>query len=394
LTDYLQAQALTAEKRWFEALEALKRIRAAHLARPALMLHAAELYRRLGRAEEAENTYRAALKIDPDNAHGYLGLARVALRRRDFACARQSALDCLQRLYFYPMGHFVLGVALAGLREDERSAEAFRVALLQNPHFPQAHLWLARLLKFRLKDRESAEEHFRYYRAMRQRRAMGSPVGDELRERAAVVKPVKARLEAPMPSLGDAVFVVSGLPRSGTAMAMQMLKAGGMPVLTDGLREADEDNPLGYYEYEIVKKMFRDANWIGEARGKAVKIVTPLVCALPAGHNYRVLLIERDFSEVLDSQARMIARRGESLPDSPERRERLTREYARVIEQTRRALSSRYGVEFLLLRYEEIVCDPMDSARQIAFFAGGGLDVERMAEAVDPSLYRRRRVRQ
>jgi Tetratricopeptide repeat len=360
------------------------------MARPALLLDAAELYGRLGRIEEAESTYRAALNIDPDDAHGYLGLVRVALRRRDFAAAQQSALDCLQRLYFYPMAHFVLGVAMAGLREDQRGAEAFRVALLQTPHFPQALLWLARLLKSRLKDRESAEEHFRYYRAMRRRRAMGSPVGDEHRERPAIVKPAAAKLEQPSTPLDDAVFVVSGLPRSGTSMAMQMLKAGGMPILTDGLREADEDNPRGYYEYETVKKMFRDANWIGEARGKAVKIVAPLVCALPAGHNYRVLLIERDFAEVLDSQARMIARRGESVQDSPERRVRLTQEYARVIEQTRRALSSRRGVEFLPMRYEEIVRDPMEAARQIAFFAGGSLDVERMAEAVDPSLYRKR----
>jgi hypothetical protein len=131
---------------------------------------------------------------------------------------------------------------------------------------------------------------------------------------------------------------------------------------------------------------------IGEAHGKAVKIAAPLVCALPAGHDYRVLLIERDFSEVLDSQARMIARRGEAVPDSPERRERLTQEYARVIEQTRRVLSSRRGVEFLSMQYEDILREPMEAARQIAFFAGDGLDVERMAEAVDPALYRRRRV--
>ncbi len=289
------------------------------------------------------------------------------------------------------MAHFVLGVALAGLREDERAAEAFRVALSQNPHFPQAHLWLARLLKYRLKEAEGAEEHFRYYRAMRRRRPANSPVPDEPRERAATVKPVTDRLEAPLPPLGNAVFVVSGLPRSGTSMAMQMIHAGGIPILTDGLREADEDNPRGYYEYEAVKKMFRDANWISEARGKAVKIVAPLVCALPAGHNYRVLLIERDFGEILDSQARMIVRRGEAVPDSPQRRERLEREYARVIEQTKRALSSRRGVEFLTIRYEEILRDPMEAARQIGFLAGGGLDVEGMAEAVDPSLYRRRR---
>ena len=51
----------------------------------------------------------------------------------------------------------------------------------------------------------------------------------------------------------DFITVVSGLPRSGTSLMMQMLSAGGLPALTDDLREADESNPRGYFEFEPVK---------------------------------------------------------------------------------------------------------------------------------------------
>ena len=127
-------------------------------------------------------------------------------------------------------------------------------------------------------------------------------------------------LDAPLPPLGDDVLIVSGLPRSGTSMLMQMLDAGGMPILTDKLREADEDNPKGYFELEAVKAMFRDQSWLTEARGKALKVVVPLVCNLPPGCNYRVApdrtRLQRDprVASENDRAARRIDRRHARSP--------------------------------------------------------------------------------
>ncbi|MFO1003217.1 MAG: hypothetical protein U0936_23025 [Planctomycetaceae bacterium] len=73
------------------------------------------------------------------------------------------------------------------------------------------------------------------------------------------------------------ITVVSGLPRSGTSLAMQMLAAGGLPVLGDEHRPADEDNPRGYLEDARVKSLERDATWLAEAEGKAVKIISFLL---------------------------------------------------------------------------------------------------------------------
>ena len=129
----------------------------------------------------------------------------------------------------------------------------------------------------------------------------------------------------------DEIVIVTGLPRSGTSLVMQMLAAGGAGLLTDGARAADRNNPLGYFEYEPVKRTGRDTTWLAEAKGKAVKVVAPLVAWLPDGLRYRAIFIERDLDEVLASQAEMLRNlnAGEAVSDSPERRARLRREYAR-----------------------------------------------------------------
>jgi len=178
-------------------------------------------------------------------------------------------------------------------------------------------------------------------------------------------------------------------------MLMQMLEAGGMTILTDRVRTADEDNPKGYFEFEKSKKLLRDQSWLAEARGKALKVVAPLICSLPAGYNYRVLLMERDYDEILASQAKMIARRMESgqaepIDNSAERHARLRREYARIISQTRTVLRNRSSVKLLELCHEDIVRDPAQAAVTINAFSGGSLDISAMASAVDSSLHRNR----
>jgi hypothetical protein len=104
------------------------------------------------------------------------------------------------------------------------------------------------------------------------------------------------------------IVVVSGLPRSGTSMMMQMLEAGGLPILTDGERVADADNPRGYYEYAPAKRLMTDRTWLPAADGKAVKIVAQLLPYLPpAPHRFRVIFMKRDLGEVLASQQVMLA---------------------------------------------------------------------------------------
>src|SRR3954447_18868200 len=106
------------------------------------------------------------------------------------------------------------------------------------------------------------------------------------------------------------ITIVSGLPRSGTSLMMQMLDGGGVEVVTDHVRTADTDNPRGYYEYEQVKAIKRDTSWLPATRGKAFKMVSQLLYDLPPAETYRIIFMERDLDEVLRSQEKMLTRLG------------------------------------------------------------------------------------
>ncbi len=110
----------------------------------------------------------------------------------------------------------------------------------------------------------------------------------------------------------ESIVVVTGLPRSGTSLMMQMLKNGGAELLVDGVREADEDNPKGYLEFEQTKSLARDNRWIENAKGKVIKVVAPLLENLPAEYDYKVVFMYRDVEEVIQSQTKMLERNGQS----------------------------------------------------------------------------------
>ena len=188
---------------------------------------------------------------------------------------------------------------------------------------------------------------------------------------------------------GEPIIVVSGLPRSGTSMAMKMLEAGGLPLITDGLRRADEDNPKGYYEYEPVKDLARstDKSWLAEARGKGVKIISTLLRELPADYNYKVVFMRRDLSEILASQAKMLERRDESSQTEDERMRALFES-----DLWRASYLLKHGPQFrtLPVHYTRVLAEPLAEARRLDDFLGGGLDVEAMAAVADPQLYRNR----
>jgi hypothetical protein len=195
---------------------------------------------------------------------------------------------------------------------------------------------------------------------------------------------------AEMPPLEESLIVVTGLPRSGTSMLMQMLAAGGLGVVSDGMRAADEDNPRGYLEFGPVKNLLKDSKWLFEGRGKAIKIVAPLLAAVPEGLACRVILSERDLDEVLDSQDRMLVRRNQPLDATPERRRMLKDEYARTLGRLKAMLARRPGTQLLVMEHRDVISDPLVSAQKVNEFLGGGLDVGKMAAVIDPALHRNR----
>jgi hypothetical protein len=191
-----------------------------------------------------------------------------------------------------------------------------------------------------------------------------------------------------MPPVEESVVVVTSLPRSGTSMLMQMLAAGGMGILSDGLREPDEDNPRGYFEFEPVKHLLKRSKWLFEGRGRAVKIVAPLLHGLPPGLACRVILCERDLQEVIDSQDRMLIRRNQALSARPERRRMLKDEYVRTLGGVKAMLTRRPDTQWQVVEHRNVISDPLTTAERMNKFLGGGLDVAKMAAAIDPALHR------
>src|SRR5579884_661000 len=183
-----------------------------------------------------------------------------------------------------------------------------------------------------------------------------------------------------------AVIIVSGLPRSGTSLMMQMLDAGGVAVLTDNERAPDIDNPKGYYEFEAVKQLPGNTTWLPEAEGKAVKMVYRLLYDLPVEHSYDVIFMVRNLSEVIRSQDKMLDRLGKSKADVPD--DRLESIYRQQIDEVREWLASRPNFRTLYVRYDDVIEHAPAVSRDIARFLGLDLNVAAMEAVPDRALYR------
>jgi ElaB/YqjD/DUF883 family membrane-anchored ribosome-binding protein len=172
-------------------------------------------------------------------------------------------------------------------------------------------------------------------------------------------------------------------------MAMKMLAAGGLEVVADGIRAADEDNPKGYFEDERVKDLenMKDTSWLRHARGKVIKVVSSLLQYLPRDNRYRVVFMRRNLDEVLASQSKMLDRRGEQSGTNDDE---LRQMYEGHLEKVEFQLRFRPNFDALYVNYTDVLARPEELAKRISEFLGGGLDVQRMAEQVDPNLYRNR----
>lgn len=186
----------------------------------------------------------------------------------------------------------------------------------------------------------------------------------------------------------EPVIVVSGLPRSGTSMMMKMLAEGGVPILTDELRSADTDNPNGYFELETVKQMpAGKVDWLENAGGKAVKVISALLEYLPARYSYRIIFMEREIREILASQRKMLVRRNESSSVEDARIETQFRKHLSVIKPW---LARQPNMEILTISYNSLMSNPEPHCRRVLEFIHAPLQLERMLSVPNGELYRNR----
>jgi predicted AlkP superfamily phosphohydrolase/phosphomutase/Flp pilus assembly protein TadD len=326
----------------------------------------------LGDADRALEFARRARTSDPDTWETMTVEAQIysaAGRHTECVAAAEASLSLV---YFQPKLHYIMGLSLARTGSEQRAANAFRTALAQMPTLTPARDALSGLA--------GPEEPA----------VLSTPRGSEeksrprSRDRETVVRGIAAKSDR-----SGVVTIVSGLPRSGTSMMMQMLAGGGIAPFADGIRIPDEDNPRGYYESERAINLHRDASWVPLARGKVVKIVAQLLPHLPPGEEYRIVFMQRELEDVVASQGVMLQRLGRSGAGLSG--ERLMRAYSQQLSAVRGWLGERSGIEVLWVRYSEALADPAGTAALLGKFLGEPFDEVRAAHAVEPSLRRQHR---
>jgi hypothetical protein len=190
------------------------------------------------------------------------------------------------------------------------------------------------------------------------------------------------------------INIVSGLPRSGTSMMMKMLAAGGIEPLIDNIRKADDDNPKGYFEFEKVKQIKEDTSWLDEAEGRVVKMVSMLLLDLPRDRRYRIVFMRREMKEVLASQRKMEERKGMQVKKGKEAEAEdrmMASLYRKHLVKVHSFLEHSENIDLIYVRYNDMLADPLPLIGEINEFFGGELDIDKMSQVVDPSLYRQRK---
>ena len=186
---------------------------------------------------------------------------------------------------------------------------------------------------------------------------------------------------------GQPVVVISGIPRSGTSMVMRMLEAGGVEVLTDGVRAADQHNPNGYYELERVARLNadEDRSWLNEARGKAIKIVSGLLTYLPESNDYQLIFMHRNLDEVIKSQNAMLLHRGQSIGTASHEEVRAL--WENHLKRVKSFLADSRTFQVLDVEYARTLTAPEEAAARMGHFLGRELNLAKMAAVVDRQLY-------
>jgi predicted AlkP superfamily phosphohydrolase/phosphomutase/tetratricopeptide (TPR) repeat protein len=442
LIEWFLASQFLLEKRPAEARPFLEKVAAADSMDNDLGQRVAAALVELGEMDEARELLESALDNDPENALVHAQLAGIHFRSRRFDEAIASAVESLSLLYFQPGLHALLGQALIETKRFDDAERELLVAVSQSPRHIVAHELLAKLYRDHLNRPADAFAHEGRARSLRHEMStlkrdavqVDGPAPalatafDEASSRSGETESKSPQGENPngippsspglrgtsYPGLQSAkspstlkglrrantfapevdpsqiITIVSGLPRSGTSLMMQLLVAAGREALTDSKRAADEDNPLGYFEFEKSIELARDTSWLQQARGKVVKIVAQLLPHLPANEHYQIVFMERDLAEVIASQKAMLtrqSRRGAELDE-----QKLRDIYSSQLNRVQTQLARRSKMRMLKVSYSDLVADPMTQVSALAEFLGAPFDFQAAANAVRPELQRQKAV--
>nr|WP_321232709.1 alkaline phosphatase family protein [uncultured Psychroserpens sp.] len=305
-----------------------------------------KIHLRLNDYISARNAFEQSLDLEVDNAKFHQALAFTLIRLENFEDAAEHALTAIELVKYFPEAHYTLGEALEKLGDIEHAKKAYETAAKLKP---KTHKRAEKALE-NIQDKEVVQTKLNDKSTFRHKE--------------------------------NQIVIVSGLPRSGTSLMMQMLNKGGLDVLTDSNRKADISNPKGYFEYDPVMSLHKDNSWLNEAQNKSVKIVAPLLKFLDPKYRYKVIFMNRDLNEVVKSQQKMIGKDPENLPT------RLFDAYKKHLNQVETWKNQEPSVELIYVNYKEVLNNTNDVLEKVSSFIGQDMNIEAMESCVDKTLYR------
>jgi tetratricopeptide (TPR) repeat protein len=305
-----------------------------------------KIYMRLNKFQDAKEAFENALDFEIDSAKFHQALAVTLLRLGENEEAAEHALTSIELVKYFPEAHYTLGEALEKLGDLENAKIAFETAARLKP-----------------------KTHHRAEKAI-----------ENIEEK--ISEPTVYNDKSQFKYREGQIIVVSGLPRSGTSLMMQMLDKGGLDILSDNNRAADESNPKGYFEYDPVMSIHKDNSWLDLAKDKSVKVVAPLLKFLDPKYRYKVIFMKRDLSEIVKSQRKMIGKDPETLPT------RLFEAYKKQLYVADVWKKKEPGVELIYIEYKDAINNTNEVLEKVKSFIDIPLDAKQMAACVDRSLYR------
>ena len=306
-----------------------------------------EIFKIQNKFEDAKECFENAIRAHPDKAKYSRELAEVMLEIGEYEEAVEYALTSIELVKYYPAAHYTLGRALEKMGDLDNAKIAYETAA-------------------RLKPKE-----YRINQAL-----------ENVEEKLSTVPELRDKIS--FKHREGQILLVSGLPRSGTSLMMQMLHKGGLDVLVDEKRKADISNPMGYFEYEPVMSVHKDNSWLKDGQNKTVKIVGPLLKDIDPQFRYKIIFMKRNLNEIIKSQRVMTGKDPETLPI------KLYNSYIRLLENIENWKEKEPGVEMIYVDYKDVLDNPEENIQKIEDFIGLPLRKEAMIGCIDKNLYRNR----